>query len=62
MDITAYALTIQSIQNMMQLNMTKIKNKSDNPINQTQKLIKYLENLRIYYSKINNLNEIKICI
>ena len=59
MDITEYTITIELIQNMMHLIITKIKNNADKPMILIQQLTNLIENLRNYYSKINFLLETK---
>ena len=59
MDIKEYTITIESIQNMMKLIISKLKNNTDNQKNLFEQIINYIENIRNIYQKINNLLETK---
>ena len=59
MDIKEYTITIESIQDMMKLIISKLKNNTDNQKNRFEKIINYIKKIRNIYQKINNLQETK---
>jgi len=59
MDIKEYIITIESIQNIMKLIISKLKNNADNQKNLFEQIINYIENIRNIHQNINNLQETK---